>query len=75
MLILSRKRDESIIIDGRITISIVDIKGDQVKLGIDAPREVKIHREEVFKAIQQENIEAAKSTANLPDLGSLINPK
>lgn len=75
MLILSRKKEESIIIDGRISISIVDIKGDQVKLGIDAPREVKIHREEVYKAIQEENRLAAKSAANLPDLGSLMNPK
>ncbi len=51
MLILSRRKDESIIIDGRIEVAIVDIKGDQVKLGIKAPKDVKVFRNEVFLAI------------------------
>ncbi|NIZ19756.1 carbon storage regulator CsrA [Entomospira culicis] len=58
MLILSRRKDEKIIIDGRIEITIVEVKGDQVKLGIVAPEEVKIYRHEVFQAIEQENIHA-----------------
>jgi carbon storage regulator len=55
MLVLSRQRDECIIIGDNIKITIVDIRGDKVRLGIDAPKEVPVHREEVYKAIQQEN--------------------
>ena len=69
MLILARKKDESIIIGDKITLSIIDIKGDQVKLGISAPPEIKIYRTEVFEAIQKENREAAKASGQLPDLG------
>lgn len=68
MLILARKKNESIIIDDKIELSIIDIKGDQVKLGIKAPPEVKIYRTEVFEAIQRENREAAKASANLPNI-------
>ena len=70
MLILSRKKDESIIIGDDIEISIVDIKGDHVKLGIKAPRNVKVYRQEVYKAIQQENEAAVKSVTEfeLPEL-------
>jgi carbon storage regulator len=70
MLILARKKDESIIIGDKIELSIIDIKGDQVKLGISAPPEIKIYRTEVFEAIQRENQEAAKAAGNkLPDIG------
>jgi len=68
MLILSRRKDESVIIDGRIEIAVVDIKGDQVKLGIKAPRDVKVFRNEVFQAIQAENIAAAEAPVDLPVL-------
>ena len=68
MLILSRRKDESVIIDGRIEVAIVDIKGDQVKLGIKAPRDVKVFRNEVFQAIQAENKAAASAPADLPEL-------
>jgi carbon storage regulator len=72
MLILSRKKDESIVIGDNITISVVDIKGDQVKLGIDAPHDVKVFRQEVYKAIQEEN-KAAASISAIPDNLSLDN--
>ena len=68
MLILSRSKDESVIIDGRIEVAIVDIKGDQVKLGIKAPRDVKVFRNEVFQAIQAENKAAAAAPVDLPAL-------
>jgi carbon storage regulator len=55
MLVLSRQRDESIVIGDNIVITIVDIRGDKVRLGIEAPGEVPVHRQEVFEAIQREN--------------------
>ena len=61
MLVLTRKLGESIAIDDHIKIVVVQIKGKQVRLGIKAPKETKIHREEVYKAIQAQNEEAAKS--------------
>jgi len=59
MLVLSRQRDESIIIGDNVVITIVDIRGDKVKLGIEAPREISVHRQEVYEAIQRENRQAA----------------
>jgi carbon storage regulator len=61
MLVLTRKLGESIAIDDHIKIVVVQIKGKQVRLGIKAPKETKIHREEVYKAIQDQNIEASAS--------------
>jgi carbon storage regulator len=76
MLVLSRHKDESIIIDGRIEVTIVDIKGDTVRLGINAPREIDVHRKEIFLAIQKENLEAARAaTPDLKGLGSLLSGK
>ena len=53
MLVLSRKKNESIVIKNDITIVVVDIRGDKVRLGVDAPKEVPVHRQEVFNAIQR----------------------
>lgn len=55
MLVLSRQRDESIIIGDNIVITVVDIRGDKVRLGIQAPTEIPVHRQEVYEAIQREN--------------------
>ena len=54
MLVLSRKQDEKIIIGDSITLMVISIQGDKVRLGIDAPKHVSIHREEVYQAIQRE---------------------
>ena len=51
MLVLSRKKDESIVINNDITIVVIEIRGDKVRLGIEAPKEVPVHRREVFEAI------------------------
>ncbi|MGI6457032.1 MAG: carbon storage regulator CsrA [bacterium] len=70
MLVLSRKRDESIIIGDDVMITIVDIKGEQVKIGVTAPKHVSIHRKEVYEAIQNENQAAAQS--GVQNLNGLI---
>jgi carbon storage regulator len=72
MLILSRKVDERIMIGDKIELSIVEIRGDQVKVGIDAPKEVKVYRQEVYVAIQKENLAAAQSNVDLPLLDRMI---
>lgn len=60
MLVLSRQRDESIVIGDNIVITIVDIRGDKVRLGIEAPTEIPVHRQEVYDAIQRENLKASR---------------
>ena len=70
MLILSRKKDESILIGSDIEITVVSVQGDQVKLGIKAPKQVDVYRKELFEEIQHENKEAAEITVNI---GQLIN--
>ena len=68
MLVLSRKRDEKILItlpDGRLVeIMVVDIQGDKVRLGIEAPKEVPVHRQEVYEAIQKKQNVPVASTKN-----------
>lgn len=54
MLVLSRQKDESIMIGDNVEITIVDVRGDKVRLGISAPKEIPVHRREVFDAIQRE---------------------
>ena len=60
MLVLSRHRDETIMIGDNIEITVVDIKGDKVRIGITAPREVQVHRKEVYDAIKREMAEASR---------------
>ena len=54
MLVLSRKKDEKIVIGDQITLMVIDIRGDKVRLGIEAPKDVAVHRQEVYEAIQRE---------------------
>ncbi len=72
MLVLSRQRDETIMIGDDIEITVVDIRGDKVRLGITAPGTVPVHRKEVYEAIQRENREAAK--VKMEDISSLPRP-
>jgi len=60
MLVLSRHRDESIMIGDDVVVTIVDIRGDKVRLGIDAPQDIPVHRREVYEAIKRENENAAR---------------
>lgn len=57
MLVLSRQRDESIMIGDNVEITIVDVRGDKVRLGITAPKEIPVHRREIYDAIQREKAE------------------
>ena len=72
MLVLSRQRDETIMIGDDIEITIVDIRGDKVRLGISAPASVPVHRKEVYDAIKRENQQSA--SMNVQDLGQ-VKPK
>ena len=75
MLVLSRQRDESIVIGDKVVVTIVDIRGDKVRLGIQAPGEIPVHRQEVYEAIQRENRKAgppppAPAPAKAPEIDS-----
>ncbi len=71
MLALSRKKNEAIIVNNNVEITILDIKGDQVKLGISAPREVPVYRKEVYVQIQESNKEAMNMD-NMEGLQNLL---
>ena len=66
MLILSRKVNEKIMIGDDISVSIIEIRNDQVRIGVDAPKTVKVFRQEVYDAIKAENKAAAESSPVLP---------
>jgi len=74
MLILSRKSGESLVIDGRVIVKIIRTDGDTVKVGIEAPANIPVHRQEVYEEIQKANREAANQ-APLAELPSLVKPK
>ncbi len=71
MLVLSRQRDESIMIGDDVVVTIVDVRGDKVRLGINAPKEIPVHRQEIYEAIKRENRRAIQIQPE--DVGSLRN--
>lgn len=72
MLVLTRRPGESIVVGQNIIITVIEIKGGQVRIGIDAPRDVQVHREEVYEQVRQENIAAVESAKQARDaLGSM----
>ena len=73
MLVLARRLNESIMIGDEIEVVVIDIKGDQVKLGIRAPRKVSVHRKEIYQEIKQENIAALESNFDPDKLKSLTD--
>jgi len=76
MLVLSRQRDESIIIGDNVVVTVVDIRGDKVRLGIQAPHEIPVHRREVYEAIQRENLQAAQlEQKDIRELGGTLPPR
>jgi len=72
MLALSRKTNESIMLGSDIEITVLEVKGDQVKLGIKAPKNVHILRKEIFTGVQDENKKAAESTVSAAAIGELF---
>lgn len=75
MLILSRKKGESIIIDGNIEIKVLEIQDGKVQIGIDAPKNVDIFRKELYKSIQEENIEAANIKLDMDQVSQIWKKK
>lgn len=75
MLILSRNKGQKIIIDHNIVISVVEVSGDQVRIGIEAPAHVSIYREEIYDAIQEQNKEAVLQSDNVQELLRSVNPR
>lgn len=71
MLALTRKKGESLVINNNIEVSILEVRGDQIKIGISAPKDVPIYRKEVYKQIQEEN-KASVSTEGLEALKNLL---
>lgn len=76
MLVLSRRKGESVIIGGEVTVTVVEVRGDQIRLGIDAPRSVKVYREEVYRQVLEENEAARRSAGDAAAvLGKVKPPK
>jgi carbon storage regulator len=69
MLVLSRKKDESIIINDHIRVTVVEIRGDKVRLGIEAPKDITVHRREVYEAIQNQKAQEESTRVVTPDNG------
>lgn len=75
MLILTRKLGESIAIGDDIKITFLDIKGKQLRIGIDAPKHVSVHRNEIYQVIQEQNIQAAVSNIKIADVWEQLTHK
>ncbi|MBR1476526.1 MAG: carbon storage regulator CsrA [Lachnospiraceae bacterium] len=72
MLALSRKKNEAIVINNNIEVTILEVKGDQVKIGISAPKEVPVYRKEVYLQIQEANKSAGEGITGLAELKKFI---
>ena len=72
MLVLTRRANQSIMIGHDIVVTVLEVRGDQVRLGIRAPRSVDVHREEVFASLEQSNKAAAKSSRDLETLAQAM---
>ena len=68
MLVLTRRANQSIMIGHEIVVTVLEVRGDQVRLGIKAPRSIDVHREEIFAQLQQANRDAVRPTADVDDL-------
>lgn len=68
MLVLTRRPGESIVIGHDVHVTVLEVRGDQIRIGIDAPRSVKVHREEVYREIERTNTEAVASAARASEL-------
>ena len=75
MLVLSRQRDETIMIGDDVEITVVDIRGDKVRIGINAPRHIQVHRKEVYEAIKREKQQAADQEAQDREARPAVEPK
>ena len=67
MLVLTRRANQSIVIGSEVIVTVLEVRGDQVRLGITAPRRIDVHREEVFLALQEANAKAAAAAALVDD--------
>lgn len=65
MLVLTRRPGESIVVGDNIVVTVIEIKGGQVRIGIDAPREVDVYREEIYEQVRQENLSAIANAAEI----------
>lgn len=75
MLILARKVGQRIVIAGEIEITVVEVRGDQVRLGITAPRSIAVHRKELLEQVAAENVKAAGAAQTAPDISEILRAK
>jgi carbon storage regulator len=68
VLVLSRRVGESVVIGNEVTVTVLEVRGDQIRIGIDAPRSIQVHREEVFRQLEAENTSAAGAAARTQQL-------
>ena len=73
MLVLTRRTNQSIKIGDDIEITVIEVRGDQVRLGITAPRDIAVHRKEIYLQIQQENVKAARGSTPDEDVDAAVN--
>lgn len=68
MLVLTRKAGESIVIGNEVVITVLEVRGGQIRLGVDAPRNLAVHRAEIYQQVQEENQTAASRSADVPEI-------